>query len=130
MKKEIMKIKGINLANVMHKIGESAGNDFFEYCIKDVKGRKNKIKKILEVLNLTEYGKYKLKKMSKNSIIIKITKSPFTKLCSRNKKLSCHWTCGLLSGLFNNINKEWLFEKSKCKDLGYSYCEFKGKRIR
>lgn len=130
MKKEIMKTKEINLVNVMYKIGESAGNDFFEYCIKDVKGRKNKIKKIFEILNSTDYGRYELKNMSKKHIIIKITQSPFTKLCSRNKKPSCYWISGLLSGLFNNLNKGWLFEKSKCRNLGHSYCEFRGKMIK
>lgn len=130
MKKEIMKIKGMNLANLMYKIGESAGNDFFEHCVKDIKGRENKIKKIFEILNLTDYGKYELKNMSKKHIIIRITQSPLTKLCSQNKKPSCHWTSGLLSGLFNNLNKGWLFETSKCKKLGYSYCEFRGKMIK
>jgi len=127
MKKEIIKVKGLDLVNVMFKIGESAGNDFFEHCIKDVKSRKKKIKKIFEVLNSTDYGKYELKNMSKKSIIIRLTRSPFIELCSRNKKPSCHWISGLLSGLFNNINKGWFFEMSKCKNLGHSYCEFRGK---
>ena len=42
MKKEIMKAKGIDVANSMYKIGESAGNDFGHF-IRDVKSKKNKI---------------------------------------------------------------------------------------
>lgn len=127
MKKEIMKIKGIDLTKVMHKMGKSAGNDIFEYCIKDVEGKKNKIKRIFEVLNSTDYGKYELKEISKNEIIVRLTQSPFTDLCSEDKKPSCHWMSGLLTALFNNINKSWSFEINKCKNLGHSCCEFKGK---
>ena len=130
MKRKTKKIKGANLTTVMYKIGESAGNDFFEYFIKNVKGRKNKLKKIFETLNLTNYGEYELKRISKNSIIIKLTQSPIQKICSQSKEhschLVCHWMSGLFSGLFKNLNEKWLFERSKCKNLGHPHCEFKG----
>jgi predicted hydrocarbon binding protein len=129
MKMGIKRMKKTDLCSVMYKIGESAGNDFFEYFIKDVKGRKNKIKKIIEILNLTDYGKYELH-MSKKFIVIKLIQSPLLKLCSANKGASYHWVCywmsGLLSGLFKNLNRKWIFEIIKCKNLGYSHCEFKG----
>ena len=125
MKKKIMKTKGIDIANSMYKIGESAGNDFGQF-VKGIKSRESKIKKIFEILNSTGYGRYELRKTSENSVIVKLTQSPFTKFCSRNKRPSCYWISGLLSGLFNNVSKGWLFEKNKCKLKDCPYCEFRG----
>ena len=44
MKGKIMRVKGIDLPAVMRKMGITAGNDFFEHCIKEVRGKKNRIK--------------------------------------------------------------------------------------
>lgn len=128
MKGEITRAKGIDLPAVMQNMGMTAGNDFFEHCIKDVRGRENKIKRIIETLNSTDYGKFKLGSITKKSIIVKMTKSPFTGSCSKDRKPSCHWLSGLLTGLFNNIDKKLSFECSKCKISGHPHCEFRTKK--
>jgi len=124
MKEEMMKGKDVDLTSLMYKTGESAGNDLGCF-IEEVKNRENKIKDIVEILNLTGYGKYVLKNMSKNSAVIRLTESPFTRFCLR-KRFSCHWISGLLSGLFNNVSSGWTFKNSKCRIKNCSYCEFRG----
>jgi predicted hydrocarbon binding protein len=130
MKKEIIKARRIDIDRTMHRIGKNAGNDLFKYLVRGTRGRENKIKKIFEVLNSTGYGKYKLTSVSDNTIVVRLSQSPFTRVCSQKGKPSCHWMSGFLSGLFNNPEGKWLFEKSRCKRLGYACCEFSGKLIK
>lgn len=132
-RKNIDKIENNRPTTKYYKIGKNAGNNFFDYFIKYTKGRENRIKKIFEILNLTDYGKFEFKCTSENSISIRLTRSSLIKLCSGNERDSSYWVCnwmsGFLSGLFNKIDKRWFFERSKCKELGHGYCEFKGKLL-
>jgi predicted hydrocarbon binding protein len=125
MKSKVLETKGIDVADSMYKIGKSAGNDLGRF-IKGFKSRKSKVKKVLEILNLADYGIYELRGMTEKSALIKLTKSPFVKLCFQNKESSCYWISGFLSGLFSNVSKGWTFKKSKCKIEDCSHCEFIG----
>jgi predicted hydrocarbon binding protein len=128
MKGEITRAKGIDLPAAMKNMGMTAGNDFFEHCVRGARGRENKMRKIIETLNSTGYGKFKLGDASEKVIAVKMTKSPFTVSCSKSRKSSCHWISGLLTGLFGNIDKKLHFECTKCKITGHSHCEFKAKK--
>jgi len=132
VKEETDKIKEkSDVATKYYKIGKVAGNYFFDNFIKYTKGKENRIKKIFEILNLTDYGKFEFKCISGNFINVKLTRSSLVKLCLGNERSSSYWICnwmsGFLSGLFNNVDKRWFFERSKCRESGHNYCEFKGK---
>jgi len=128
MKGEITRAKGIDMPSVMKNMGITAGNDFFEHCVKGVRGTENKIEKIIETLNSTDYGKFEIGNRTEEFFVVKMIESPFTVSCSKNRKPSCHWVAGLLTGLFSNIDKKLHFESSKCKIEGHPHCEFRAEK--
>ncbi|MFH1228844.1 MAG: hypothetical protein V1678_00270 [Candidatus Aenigmatarchaeota archaeon] len=124
----VNKIKSSDKGTSMFKIGESTGSDLFNHFVRSVRGNEKKLIKVLEILNLTDYGKFEFKAISEKSIIVIVRESPLTEICSGNSK-NPHWICiwvsGLLYGMFKNINTKWKFQRSSCDKSG-SRCEFRG----
>jgi predicted hydrocarbon binding protein len=130
LKKKVKKINSPQAVHSMYKIGKSAGKDLYKQFIKSVRNREKRIERTFEILNMTDYGTYELKEISKNTIRILVKKSPLLKICTRSSEDSCHWIChwmsGLLSGIFSAQREEWHFEKVDCGSFK-SHCEFVGK---
>jgi hypothetical protein len=130
IEKEIKDIKSPLLSIAIRKIGRLAGNDLYHYFVKGVRGNKNRIKRSIETLNLTDYGKYRIKRVSTNIIIVKVTESPLINLCSKAKSHQwlCYWIDGFLSGVFFGSRSKWAFNIKECKNSKNFYCEFVGKK--
>ena len=117
----------------MYDVGRSAGVDFYKHFIKGMKNSEKRVENIVDLLNLTDYGKYQIKSNSSNSIVITVKKSPLMKICSRKTNGShhwmCHWMSGLLSGIFSRSNEEWVFEMTECIKYNKTHCEFIGRIV-
>jgi hypothetical protein len=125
---DVERIGSENHEEAMYNIGVATGRDLFDHFVKNVRSDEHRLKRVLEILNLTDYGKFEFKSISRRSIVVSLIESPIMDICI-DKKTDKHWLCdwmsGLLNGLFWNIDKRWSFERLSCNRIK-NRCEFKG----